>query len=335
MIIQSNYSLKHCNTFGVDQYAAAFGIIQSLDDLNQIRESDQPVLILGGGSNILLTKDIDALILKNELKGKSIVYEDDQDVFIQLKSGENWHECVTWAVEQGWGGIENLSLIPGTVGAAPIQNIGAYGAEIKDVLIELNAYDFDSKSEISFNHLKCMFGYRDSIFKNIKNKGKYFITSVLLKLSKHPIPNTKYADIERKLAEKNILHPTIKDVHEAVIEVRQYKLPDPAVIGNAGSFFKNPIITLHQYDQLKKINPDAAHYPVDSNHVKIPAGWLIDQAGWKGKSIGHVGCYEKQALVIINNGGASGDEIWKFAQGVQEDVMNKYGILIEPEINIW
>ena len=335
MEIHRDYPLLSLNTFGVNQTAGKLAIITAVSDLSEMEGVDSTPFILGGGSNILLTKDIDRLVLKNELKGKSILSEDEEKIILRLMSGENWHECVRWAVAQGWGGIENLSLIPGTVGAAPIQNIGAYGAEIKDVLIELTAFDFIEGREIIFSNRDCRFGYRDSIFKRQENKGRYFITSIVIELSRHPIANAKYADIEKKLTEKNINQPTIHDIHQAVIEVRQYKLPDPHVLGNAGSFFKNPILTVEQYLQLKSINPDVPHYPSDAHHVKVPAGWLIDKAGWKGKSIGRAGCYERQALVIVNKGGASGAEIWDFARLVKQDVKEKFAVDIEPEINIW
>ncbi|MEP7321659.1 MAG: UDP-N-acetylmuramate dehydrogenase [Saprospiraceae bacterium] len=335
MIIHQDYPLQSLNTFGVQQYAKQFGIVQSLENIHQALVLDPNPFIIGGGSNILLTKNPDGLVLKNELKGKSILTEMDETIIVRLMSGENWHECVQWAVSHGWGGIENLSLIPGTVGAAPMQNIGAYGAEIKDVLIEVAAMDLQEEKEVIFSNRGCKFGYRDSIFKNPEYRGKYFITSIVLELSKHPVANAKYADIEKKLTEKNITHPTIEDIHHAVIEVRQYKLPDPAIIGNAGSFFKNPIISIEQFEKLKSIKHDAIHYPVDATHVKVPAGWLIDQAGWKGKTIGRVGCFERQALVIVNRGSATGEEIWKFAELVKNDVFEKFDIHIEPEINIW
>lgn len=335
MEIHRDYPLISLNTFGVNQTAGKLAIVSSVSDLSEMEGVDSTPFILGGGSNILLTRDIDRLVLKNELKGKFILSEDEEKIILRLMSGENWHECVRWAVAQGWGGIENLSLIPGTAGAAPIQNIGAYGAEIKDVLIELTAFDFVVGREIIFSNRDCRFGYRDSIFKRAENKGRYFITSIVIELSRHPIANAKYADIEKKLTEKNINQPTINDIHQAVIEVRQQKLPDPRVLGNAGSFFKNPILTVEQYLQLKSINPDVPHYPSDAHHVKVPAGWLIDQAGWKGRSIGHVGCYERQALVIVNKGGASGAEIWDFARLVKQDVKEKFGVDIELEINIW
>ncbi len=335
MIVHKNFSLRRFNTFGVEQIAREFIFLKKHSDiLDAIQIEGQP-WILGGGSNVLLTSDLDTLVLKNELYGRSILKEDDHDICIQFQSGENWHEVVRWTVQQGWGGIENLSLIPGTIGAAPIQNIGAYGVELKDVMISLQAINLTTGKLEEFSNEDCQFGYRDSIFKQVRNQGKYFIQSITLQLSKHPILNTQYADIEKKLEQKNITAPTIQDIHELVIEVRQQKLPEPSKLGNAGSFFKNPIISKALYEQLKSFKPTIPGYVVDDHLIKVPAGWLIDQAGWKGKREGQVGCYERQALVIVNHGGATGTAIWQFAQKVQQDVFEKIGIFIEPEINVW
>lgn len=335
MPVIENYSLQAVNTFGVNQSARFFANVENEEELKDLLVRFQNPYILGGGSNILLTQDLDRLVIRNGIQGKTILDENEEHVWIEASSGENWHGFVQWAVSHDWGGIENLSLIPGTIGAAPIQNIGAYGVELKDVLVSLNAIELGTGKSVSFKASECQFGYRDSIFKQPEYKGRYFITSIVLKLNKQAIPNTRYADVEKKLNEKSITHPSINDVHHAVIEIRQHKLPDPALIGNAGSFFKNPIISMDLFERLKSNHPQAPHYPVNESWVKLPAGWLIDQAGWKGKKQGPVGCYEKQALVIVNMGGATGQQIWSFAQMIQKDVQQKFDILLEPEINIW
>ena len=335
MEIQENYSLASWNTFGVDQKARYFATVHNPEEFLMLFNRFERPLILGGGSNILLTRDLDVLVIKNEIKGISVIGEDAGFARVRVYGGENWHHFVQWAVARGWGGVENLSLIPGTVGAAPMQNIGAYGVEIKDVLLDVEVLDLDTGSIMVLQNADCRFGYRHSIFKEAGQKNRFFILSVTLQLDKQPQVNTIYADVDKKLRELQIAHPKVMDVHRAVIEIRQNKLPDPARLGNAGSFFKNPVLTEERYQQLRSIKPDAPHYPFQPGLVKVPAGWLIDQAGWKGKQVGRVGCYEKQALVIVNLGGASGSEIWDFAQKVQEDVLQKFGLLLEPEINIW
>lgn len=335
MKIESHVSLKPYTTFGVDQYAARFAKISTKDDFLELIQNEHHPVILGGGSNVLLTKDIDTLVIKNEIKGFRLLVATDKHVWVKIHGGENWHESVVKAIQSGWAGIENLSLIPGTVGAAPIQNIGAYGVEIKDVLVEVEVIELITGKVLTITNESCQFGYRDSIFKKNAFKNRYFVLSIILKLSKEGKPNTSYGEIEKNLLEKGILHPTIKDLHETVIHIRTNKLPDPSVIGNAGSFFKNPVVDLNVYERLKSNYSNGPAYKINDHSYKIPAGWLIDQCGWKGKKIGNVGCYEKQALVIVNHGGASGSEIWNFAQLVQKDVMDKFGIEIEPEINVW
>ncbi len=335
MIIHKKYSMLSLNTFAVDQCADAFMMLKKYSDILDAVQVESRPFILGGGSNILLTKDIDRLVVKNELYGKKILQEDDRNIWVQFQSGENWHEVVRWCVHQGWGGVENLSLIPGTIGAAPIQNIGAYGVELKDVMSALEAVDLTTGHVESFENVDCQFGYRDSFFKQAEQKGKYFIQNVTLKLDKKPAINATYADIEKKIKEKSINNLSISDIHQVVIEVRQQKLPDPHKLANAGSFFKNPIITVTEFDRLKTLNHEAPGFILDAATVKVPAGWLIDKAGWKGRRIGQVGCYERQALVLVNHGGASGAEIWAVAQLVQQDVLEKFGIPLEPEINIW
>ncbi len=335
MQIIPHQSLKDYNTFHVNQFAEKFGVVTDLNDVLEAIDTEPGLFILGGGSNVLLTRDLPGLVIKNEIKGREILLQKMNEVLVRFYSGENWHESVKWCVDQGFGGIENLSLIPGTVGAAPIQNIGAYGVELKEVCMEVNALDLRTGNMHRFYNKDCAFGYRDSIFKHEPNKGNYFIHSVVLKLNPTPTINSSYADVQKKLDENKIDHPDILAIHNAVMDIRTHKLPDPNVIGNAGSFFKNPVIGQEQYEQLKSSHPNAPSYRVDDLHVKVPAGWLIDQAGWKGKSIGQVGCYEKQALVIVNLGNATGQEILDFSKSVQSSVQDKFGIQIEPEINIW
>lgn len=335
MEILENYSLASWNTFGVDQRARYFATVRDPEEFLALARRFERPLILGGGSNILITRDLDVLVIKNEMKGISVIGEDAGFARVRVNGGENWHQFVQWAVARGWGGVENLSLIPGTVGAAPMQNIGAYGVEIKDVVLHVEALDLETGSISVFQKEECRFGYRHSIFKEAGYKNRFFILSVTLQLDKHPQVNTRYADVEKKLLEQHIEHPGIMDVHRAVIEIRQNKLPDPARLGNAGSFFKNPVLTEKNYQKLQSIKPDAPHYTFQPGLVKVPAGWLIDQAGWRGRKAGRVGCYEKQALVIVNLGGATGAEIRDFALTVQEDVRQKFGIQLEPEINIW
>ncbi|MEP7269522.1 MAG: UDP-N-acetylmuramate dehydrogenase [Saprospiraceae bacterium] len=335
MTVQENVSLRQYNTFGIDQYAGHFVQVRELKDLLYAIDFDSKHIIIGGGSNLLLTRDIDGLVIKNDIKGIEELDNNKEYVLVKVFSGENWHSTVSQMVSKGWGGIENLSLIPGTVGAAPIQNIGAYGVEIKDVLVAVEAIELATGKILEFSNEECQFGYRDSFFKSKEAKGKYFVYSLTLRLNKHGKINTQYGEIEKKLREKNILNPTIMDMHQAIMEIRQNKLPDPAIIGNAGSFFKNPILPNALAHELKEKSPNLPMYKWNDHESKVAAGWLIDQAGWKGKRIGHVGCYEKQALVIVNHGNATGSEVLDFSKLVQDDILNKYGIAIEPEINIW
>ncbi len=329
-----DHSLKSYNTFGIEASCRVLYKIQSAKDLIEILKSTEgPYFILGGGSNLLISKDQNLTVLKNEIEGKSVIHHNDDEVYIKVGGGEDWHQFVLWTIAQGYGGVENLSLIPGTVGASPIQNIGAYGVELDQVFFELEAINMATLEETIFTKEDCTFGYRDSIFKR-KLKGKYFITSVTFKLTlrDHKI-NMSYGAIKDVLSENKITKPTIKDVSDAVIEIRTRKLPDPAVIGNSGSFFKNPIISSEEFDHLKSLHSEMPSYP-HPDGVKVPAGWLIDQAGWKGKRKGDAGCYKNQALVIVNHGKATGDEILSFAYLIIEDVKNKYGITLVPEVNI-
>ncbi len=336
MNILENISLKHYNTFGIDVKARYFVEITGLAQLQKMLELEAypKKFIISGGSNMLLTTDIDALVMHINLKGISVVDENEDDVEIKVMAGENWHELVLWCLDKGYGGLENLSLIPGNTGTAPIQNIGAYGVELKDVFVSCSAMEMETGELVAFGHDACEFGYRDSIFKN-EAKGKYIITSVNLKLTKknHTL-HTGYGAIEAELKKNGIVHPTIRDISNAVIAIRQSKLPDPNELGNSGSFFKNPVISQKAYTKFMKKNPEAPSYEVDGERYKIPAGWLIEQCGFKGKRFGDAGVHEKQALVLVNYGNATGMEILKLAQQIQKEVSEKFKIKIQPEVNI-
>jgi UDP-N-acetylmuramate dehydrogenase len=332
--IQKNISLKPFNTFGIAINASEFSSISSFEDIKLLipQLSQKPFLFLGGGSNVLFTKDFDGLVIQNQLKGIETLYEDENTAEISVKSGENWHDLVLWTLEKGFFGLENLSLIPGSVGAAPMQNIGAYGEEIKNWCTKVIALNLSTGELESFTNEACEFGYRESIFKR-KLKNQYFIFEVYFKLDKKRVVNCNYGDIKKILEEKGIDTPTPKDVSNAVIEIRSSKLPNPSELGNAGSFFKNPVISESLFNELYISYPEMPHYP-DTNGVKIPAGWLIEQSGFKGKIVGNTGSHAKQALVIVNYGNATGEEIFNYSQTIIEFVKNKYGIELEREVNI-
>lgn len=331
------YSLKAYNTFGIDAGSYMFSSVDSVEALSAIlwEIRDLPLRILGGGSNILLTDDFMGIVIHNNIQGITIEEETETHVIVAAGGGVNWHQLVLWCLERDLGGIENLSLIPGTVGAAPIQNIGAYGVELKDVFHHLETFPLYFKTQLVFYADDCRFGYRDSIFKR-EAKGEYCITKVYLKLTKneHRL-NTRYGAIQETLQEMGVKQPTIRDVSNAVIRIRSSKLPDPAQLGNAGSFFKNPEIPVDQFEALKQQHPNIVNFPGTDGQIKIPAGWLIEQCGWKGFREGHVGCYEKQALVLVNYGGASGKEVYGLAQRIIKSVEDKFGISLTPEVNIW
>ncbi|WP_160136225.1 UDP-N-acetylmuramate dehydrogenase [Chryseobacterium sp. c4a] len=336
--MQENFSLKPYNTFGVDAKAKYFTEINSIetlkDALNFSKEKSLPLLFLGGGSNILLTKDFDGLAIKLGLKGISEKDLNENEVLITAKAGENWHEFVMYCLKKNYGGLENLSLIPGNVGTSPMQNIGAYGTEIKDVFVSCLVLDLENLELKTFDLEECRFGYRDSIFKQ-EGKGRYVILEVTFKLTKkeHHI-KTEYGAITSELENLGIAHPTIQDVSQAVINIRQSKLPDPKKIGNAGSFFKNPTIPLVQFEELKQKFENIQGYP-NGNMVKVPAGWLIEQCGWKGKQIGNAASHKLQSLVIINaTGEATGKEIFDFSTEIINSVKEKFGIELEREVNI-
>lgn len=336
MNIQENISLKEYNTFGIAANAKFFVEINSVLQLQKaLQLSAYPEkFIISGGSNMLLTKDIDALVLHINIKGISVFEDDNDSVIIKVMAGENWHNLVLWTLDNDYGGIENLSLIPGNTGTAPIQNIGAYGVELKDVFISCEAMHIQTQELKEFTKEDCKFGYRDSIFKN-EIKGQYIITSVKLKLTKnkHRL-NTFYGAIEEELQVNQIIHPTIRNVSDAVIAIRQKKLPDPKEIGNSGSFFKNPVVSKKTFEAFKKKNPAAPFYDMGDKKYKIPAGWLIEQSGFKGKRFGDAGVHEKQALVLVNYGNATGEEILDLAYNIKKAVLNKFKISIVPEVNI-
>ncbi len=337
MNIQQNVSLKEFSTMGVNAFASEFISIRNIQELIQLAEHlhtyTKPYLIVGGGSNLLFASDYDGLIIKNELVGIEILEESDSSVRLKVASGENWHNLVKYSVNKGWSGIENLALIPGTVGAAPIQNIGAYGVELVDVFYELEAFHLKSGELKTFSKSACQFGYRDSIFKR-ELKDEYVILSITIELQKEGIPNVSYHALSAHLSNKDIKVPTISDVFNAVIEVRQSKLPDPAVIGNNGSFFKNPVIPVFHFDELRRKYEDLPSYPVTEHLVKVPAGWLIEKAGWKGFRKGDAGVHEKQALVLVNYGNATGTEIFELSKSIQSDIEAKYGITLHREVNV-
>lgn len=330
-------SLKPYNTFGVDvncREIIPFGSVEELRDvLKGLHKTQTGFMVLGGGSNMLFTKDYPGTVLLNRIKGISVITENSDESVVEAGSGEVWHELVLYCVDHGLGGIENLSLIPGCVGAAPIQNIGAYGVELKDVFESLTAMDIRSGEIREFTGDECGFGYRDSVFKG-ELKGRYIITSLKLRLSRKPFVNTTYGAIGQVLKERGISSPGIKDVSDAVIHIRSSKLPDPKVLGNSGSFFKNPVVGRQFYFRLQNNFPEMPRFLVDDDHVKIPAGWLIEHCGFKGKRYGNTGCHEKQALVIVNYGNATGSEIYKHARRVIKAVKEKFEIELETEVNI-
>ena len=333
--IKKNVQLKPFNTFGLEAEATHFLAFRSIEQLREalIQKGDLPLLVLGGGSNVLLTQNFQGLVLKNELKGIAILREDTNHVWVEAQAGENWHEFVLKAIENNWAGVENLSLIPGTMGAAPMQNIGAYGVEIKQVFDHLIALEITTGELHKFNNEDCQFGYRESIFKK-EAKGKFIITSVVLRLNKVPQFNTSYGAIQQTLQEMGVEELSIKSISQAVISIRQSKLPDPDKIGNSGSFFKNPEIDKIDFEGLKAEFPGIPGYELPQQKVKIPAAWLIEQTGWKGKTFGKIGVHKKQPLVLVNYGGGRGKDIRDLAYKIKDSVSSKFGIELTPEVNI-
>jgi UDP-N-acetylmuramate dehydrogenase len=332
--IQQNISLKNYNTFGISVNAKRFIAVTSVYELQQLLKTEKELFLLSGGSNMLLTKDIDALVVHIDIKGISIDKEDEKVVYLTVNAGEDWHKFVLWCISNDYGGIENLSLIPGNVGTCPIQNIGAYGVEVKDTITKVEGLEVETGKLVSFSNEACKFGYRNSIFKNT-HKGKIILTSVSFKLTKknHQL-NTSYGAIEAELALKKILKPTLKNVSDAIIAIRKSKLPDPKEIGNSGSFFKNPMISKELFLEIQKENPNIPNYPASKTQIKIPAGWLVEQSGFKGKRFGDAGVHEKQALVLVNYGNASGEEIHQLAKKIQATVYNNFQISLEIEVNV-
>ena len=347
MQIQENFSLKPYNTFRIDAKARYFSTFSDVDQLTELITHDSPLtthepmaigtqstpFILGGGSNILFTKDFDGLVLKNEVKGIEKIREDNEYIYISAGAGENWHQFVMFCIKNNWAGVENLSLIPGNVGATPMQNIGAYGVEVKEVFHELKACHLHEKVNYTFGLNDCQFGYRDSVFKN-KYKDQFVITEVTYRLKKAPEYNTSYGAVSQELEKMGVTDLSIAAISQAVINLRSSKLPDPAMIGNAGSFFKNPSISKTQFEKLKSEFPNIVGYKNDNGTIKLAAGWLIEQCGWKGYRKGDAGCHQKQALVLVNYGNASGKEIYDLSEEIRQSVKEKFEVELEREVNL-
>ena len=335
MEFHSNFSLKDYNTFGIDVKAKKFISITSIEQLREVLVSESDIFLLSGGSNMLLTKDIDKTVVHINLKGIAILEESENQVVVEVLAGEDWHQFVLWCVNHDFGGVENLSLIPGNVGTCPIQNIGAYGVEVKDVIESVDAMEISTGKIQTFSNSECEFGYRNSVFKNAL-KGQFVISKVRFRLTKgeHNL-NTSYGAIESELLRHNIQNPTIKDISNAVIAIRQSKLPDPNEIGNSGSFFKNPVIDTTHFENLKEMFPNIPSYVIDDNSIKVPAGWLIETAGFKGKRFGDAGVHDRQALVLVNHGNASGQEIFELAKRIQSKIKIDFGVKLEIEVNVY
>lgn len=336
MNLQENVSLKNLNTFGVSANARLFIDINGEEDLAEFCADESlqslPQLVLGGGSNMLFTKDFDGLVIHMNIHGVSHRIDGD-DVYVTAGGGEIWNDLVNYTVDHEFAGMENLSLIPGSVGASPVQNIGAYGVELMDIFHSCRAFEISSGAIREFTRDECKFSYRDSIFKSAY-KGHFIITEVTFKLSKIFTPNVSYGAIQQELDNRNIRNPTIKDISTVVSHIRVSKLPDPKTIGNAGSFFKNPIVPVAKFIQLQSNFPDIVHYPAAPGFIKLAAGWMIEQCGWKGKVVGNTGTWKNQALVLVNHGKATGNEIFIFSSEIINSVEDRYGISLEREVNI-
>ncbi len=337
MQIRENFSLKPYNTFGIDVKAKYFSSFQSVDELKEILNSQFSILnfqlILGGGSNLLFTKDVNGIVLKNEIKGIEVISQDKDFIYVKAGAGINWHEFVLYCLQNNYAGVENLSLIPGNVGASPMQNIGAYGVEIKDVFHQLEAYHINKKILKVFSLEDCEFRYRESVFKR-KYKNEFVITSVSFRLRKTPVFNTSYGAIQQELDKMAVKELSIQVISKAVINIRSSKLPDWKKLGNAGSFFKNPLIVQHEFYELKRMYSNIPGYNVDEKFTKLAAGWLIEQCGWKGYRKGDAGCYAKQALVLVNYGNATGQEIFELSEEIIQSVKKNFGVTLEREVNI-
>lgn len=334
--IKNDFCLKPFNTFRISVRASCFVPVSRVEHLDLLFRqnllSSENILIISEGSNVLFTKDFDGLVLHNELWGIKIINEGDDFVVLEANAGESWSKLVDYTVDKGWGGLENLALIPGKVGAAPIQNIGAYGVEVKDVIENVTAFDMQMGELVTFSKEQCQFAYRSSFFKT-EGRGRYFITSVQLKLLKNPVLNLTYWPLSLAFMEKE--NVSLKDVCAEVKRIRQSKLPDPEQLPNSGSFFKNPVLNYNQAEKLLAVFPEAPNYPQENGQIKLAAGWLIEKCGWKGKRIGDVGVHEKQALVLVNYGNASGQQVLEFAQNIIKSVHEKMGVILEPEVNIY
>jgi len=342
MQILQNISLRQFNTFGIEASAKYFSAFKNTDELAELLTQNQPTgqagsqlstLLLGGGSNILFTKNFDGLVLKNDIKGVELIKEDTHYVYVKAGAGENWHQFVLYCLQRNWQGIENLSLIPGNVGASPMQNIGAYGVELKDVFYELEAFHVKEKKVRAFSVNDCAFGYRDSIFKT-KLKDQFIILNVTFRLNKLPKYNTSYGAIEEELSQMGVQEITAKNISLAVMNIRRSKLPDPAKVGNAGSFFKNPSVPVAKYDELKNKFPSIVGYENSNGTMKLAAGWLIEQCGWKGFRKGDAGCHAQQALVLVNYGNANGKDIYDLSEDILLSVKKKFGLKLEREVNV-
>ena len=334
MQIETGVSLRPYNTFALPSLARSMVRVRSDADVRAVVDHPElgraPKFILGGGSNIVLTRDVQAVVLKVEVAGRRLLEARDDAFIVEAGAGENWHDFVAWTLAQGWPGLENLALIPGTVGAAPVQNIGAYGLELQERFESLDAVDFVTGRRVTLTREMCHFGYRDSVFKH-ELAGKSLITRVRLRLPRPWQPVLGYLDLQRRMAETGNHAPDARTVFDWVCTIRRAKLPDPAQIGNVGSFFKNPIVSAEQCRDIIGRDPEIVHYPLPDGTVKLAAGWLIDACGWKGKSVGRAGVYERQALVLVNRGGASGAEVVTLARAIQESVYGRFGIRLEPE----
>jgi UDP-N-acetylmuramate dehydrogenase len=338
LIFEDNADLFPYNTFHIHALARRLVRVHTVDELVQLIRrgefSSNKILILGGGSNILFTGNYEGLVVKNEIGGIDVIGGDEDHVRVRIGSGEMWHPFVQYCVDRDWGGVENLSLIPGTVGAAPMQNIGAYGAEIRETVESVEALDISTGNVRQFSNPDCNFGYRESIFKN-DLKGKYFISSVTLRLTRrnHAI-NTSYGSLRELLLQRGLASPTVRDISEAVIAIRKSKLPDPELIGNAGSFFKNPSVDEETLASIREQRKAVPTFPGEQGLTKVPAGWLIEQCGWKGATLGNIGVHKHQALVLVNYGEGKGDDIWKLALKIRESVKDKFGVTLQPEVNV-
>jgi len=332
--VEHRASLRDHNSFGLPALAQTLVRVKSDADVRRVVDHPEygraPKFILGGGSNVVLTRDVAAIVVKVEVAGRRLLRETADAWIVEFGAGESWHGAVAWTLEQGWPGLENLALIPGSVGAAPVQNIGAYGVELKDRFESLDAVDLVTGRGVTLDAAACRFGYRDSVFKQ-GLAGKSVITRVRLRLPRPWQPVLGYLDLERKVAETGNAHPDASTIFEWICAIRRHKLPDPGLIGNAGSFFKNPVVSAEQCRDIIGRDPEIVHYPLPDGTVKLAAGWLIDACGWKGKSVGRAGVYEKQALVLVNRGGASGAEVVTLARAIQESVYGRFGIRLEPE----